>query len=99
MLAICPVAYLLVFLIGFTVDVPYWDQWDLVPLLQKMDDGSLSLNDLWSQHNEHRLLFPRLVMLVLARISDWNIYLEYAVSFVLASLTCIALSIFFVRTS
>src|SRR4051794_2788618 len=49
------------------VDVPSWDQWELVGLLVKSSHGELRFADLHAQHNEHRVLFPRLLMLGLAR--------------------------------
>jgi hypothetical protein len=58
------------------VNAPLGDQWELVQLFQRQDRGELNLSDLWAQHNEHRLLFPRLAMFVLANISDWNLKVE-----------------------
>jgi hypothetical protein len=58
------------------VDVPLWDQWQLVPVLDHYFNGTLRLGELWAQHNEHRLLFPRLIMLALAVASRWNIAWE-----------------------
>ena len=68
------------------VDVPYWDEWELVPLLEKVRAGTLEVSDLWSQHNEHRVLLPRVVLLALASLSRWNLryelYLNIAVALV-----------------
>ena len=63
---------------------PIWDQWELVPLLEKTYHGELTFHDLWAQHNEHRLLFPQLIMLLLARLTSWNIHYELAVNIILA---------------
>lgn len=85
----------ILFLVGmylfFSIDYPYYDQWDFVPFLEKAYAGQLTWADFWAQHNEHRLVFPRLLMLVLARLSDWNIHLELAANFVLAGLTWLVL--------
>src|SRR5262245_62975011 len=80
LLAFIPLAYLIVMVATYSVDVPFADQWALVPLLEKSYRGTLTLRDLWSQHNEHRLLFPRMIMLVLARLSGWNLRYELAVN-------------------
>jgi hypothetical protein len=56
-----------------------------VPLFQKYHDGNLGFADFFAQHNEHRLLFPRLVMMGLALMSGWNTYWEVATSVVLAA--------------
>ena len=60
----------------FGVDVPYWDQWQLVPYLEDWANGTLNAAKLFAQHNEHRIFFPRLVMIALAQISAWNTHVE-----------------------
>lgn len=67
------------------VDVPFWDQWELVPRLQRFHSGALTLGDVWGQHNEQRPALPILLMLVLATVSKWRIGWEIAVN-VLAGL-------------
>ncbi|MBN1423442.1 hypothetical protein JXA88_02695 [Candidatus Fermentibacteria bacterium] len=68
----------------YFVDVPYWDQWGLVPLIERSYEGTLAFGDLWRQHNEHRLLVPRAVMIALARRTQWRIGWELALSIALA---------------
>jgi hypothetical protein len=82
--ALLPPIFLVIVVVRFAVDVPFLDQWELVPLLEKSYRGSLSFSDVWAQHNEHRILFPRLIMLTLAWLSDWNTYLELGTNVVLA---------------
>jgi hypothetical protein len=86
-LAAAPPLYLLIVVLTQTIDVPFADQWELVPLLARSYDGTLTLQALWGQHNEHRLLFPRLVMLILARLSGWNTHVEMLGSIALAAAT------------
>lgn len=73
-----PVFLVLNFVVRFAVDVPYWDQWELVPLLDKQAQGSLTWADVWARHNEHRVLLPRLCMLALAPLSRWDVRWEIA---------------------
>ena len=68
------------------VTVPFMDQWDLVPLLEKAHAGELGLSDIWTQHNEHRIFFPRLLMLALASLTHWNIMYELYTNMILAGL-------------
>lgn len=82
--AILPPLYLLWMVLTRTVDVPFADQWALLPLLDRSYQGTLTLRELWAQHNEHRLLFPRLMMLVLARLSGWNTHVEMLANIALA---------------
>ena len=77
-LSLVPIICLIYFVAKYSVDVPYWDQWGLIPLLEKSYSGTLSFMDLWSQHNEHRIFFPKIVMITLARLSGWNINYEFA---------------------
>lgn len=67
-----------------SVDVPFWDQWELVSLLDKSFDGWPSLGDLFAAHNEHRVGFPRIVMVLLARASAWNVRAELVASVLVA---------------
>lgn len=85
LLTIIPLIALIYCTNKYIVDVPYLDQWDLIPTLDKLYNHSLSSADLWAQHNEHRPLFPRIIMLTLAHISKWRISYELAASILIAS--------------
>ena len=84
-LAALPAIYLALMIAQYGVNVPDQDQWDgSIPVVKKYFEGTLGVRDLWAQHNEHRILFPRLITLAVARFSHWNIRAEMAVSVVLA---------------
>ncbi len=83
-LSLIPIVVLIYFVVEYTVNVPHWDQWGLVPLLEKSYSGTLSFGDLWAQHNEHRAFFPKIVMLTLARFSGWNIAYELAANIIVS---------------
>lgn len=81
---------ILVFLYG--VDTPWGDQWDgTVPLLKKMEAGTLGFADLFAFHNEHRILFPRLITLGLAKLTHWNIRAELLVNWMLVCVCAVNL--------
>jgi hypothetical protein len=84
-LALIPLLILVINVAKYHIDVPFWDQWNFVPLLGKSYEQGVTLSDLWSQHNEHRLLFPRLIMLGLAHASRYNIVWELVVIIILAA--------------
>jgi hypothetical protein len=69
----------------YAVDVPFWDQWDFVPLFAAWVDGKSDPPGLDYQHGEHRPLFPHLLFLGLASVSKWNIRWECFASVVLAA--------------
>ena len=52
-------ALMFVFVLGS--NVPYWDEWDWVPVLT--GNQPVTAEFLWAQHNEHRLPLSRLVYL------------------------------------
>ena len=47
----------------------FWDEWNWVELMRRSSGGSLTLGDLWAQHNENRMLFPNLIALILGNIT------------------------------
>jgi hypothetical protein len=58
----------------FGVNVFLADEWDaLLPLLSHYSDGTLTASELWKPHNEHRIFFPKLVMLGLGILTRGNI--------------------------
>lgn len=64
------------------LDVPYHDQWDLLPLLQAYYEGTLHWQTLLQPHNGHILLLPKTVMLLLAVLTHWNTLAEVLFGFV-----------------
>lgn len=83
--AVVPFAALIAMVAVFGVNVPFFDQWELVSLFQHYHEGQLSFSEFFAQHNEHRLLFPRFLMFVLAVVSGWNVHWEMFASVALAS--------------
>jgi len=56
------------------VPVPFWDEWDTPGgQLASYYRGTLTFAELCSQHNEHRLLFPRLIWLPMALVAGWDV--------------------------
>jgi hypothetical protein len=48
----------------FARDVPWWDDWDLVPVLSGRQPVTAAW--LWERHNEHRVPIPKLIHVALA---------------------------------
>ena len=84
LLPVVPFGLLVAHVRDFGVDVPWWDEWQIVELVDLDRRGLLRFSNLWSQHNEHRPVMPRLVMIGLARFSDWDTRWEMAASVLLA---------------
>jgi hypothetical protein len=64
------------------VAVPFWDEWDTPGAqLAAYYRGTLHFAQLFSQHNEHRLFFPRLVWLPMAILAGWDVRHEMLLTF------------------
>ncbi|HKU19073.1 MAG TPA: hypothetical protein VJP80_07460 [Candidatus Saccharimonadales bacterium] len=97
-LALAPIVVMAVLLKRYSVNVPFWDQWEYVPLIQKAHHGLLGIHDLWMQHNEHRILFPRLVTIGLAFLTGYNIRFEVFANLITATMTFGLLTLLLRRT-
>ena len=60
----------------YSVNMIYDDQWTDIDLLKRAHDGTLTWSYLWAQHNEHRMLFPKLVVLALGATTHFNLQAE-----------------------
>src|SRR5438874_2145914 len=54
----------LAFVALFGTDLPYWDDWNMIPAV--VGRQPISLGWLWALHNEHRIPLPKLLYLGLA---------------------------------
>lgn len=87
-IVLAPALYLSYFLLKYSVNVPYWDQWGATGgALDKIHQGKLSITDLFAQHNEHRVFFPKLIFIPLAYLTGWDTRYEVLLTFLLACLT------------
>ncbi len=76
----------------FGVNVPWCDEWEgSLPVLQHQAEGTLTFSELWTQHSEHRIFFPQLIMLGLGLLSHGNLVLNMYVSVLLLA---VALALF-----
>lgn len=56
--------------------VPFADFWSQFPFLERAIAGDWSISELWAQHNEHRILVPRIQFLLDYRFFDGtNVFL------------------------
>ena len=75
-LPLLPVLYLLSLVAKYGVDVPYADEFTLLPLVPRAQQHAVTFADLFFQHNEHRPFFPRLLIIALARLAQGNLRAE-----------------------
>jgi hypothetical protein len=68
-----PVLFYFWYISTYGVNVLFWDEWDIyIPYYEKLQSGTLSFADLFTQHNEHRLFFPRIIFLLLGCFTNLN---------------------------
>ncbi len=80
-----PALFLVSMILKFHVNVPYYDEWEIPPKLEKMYSGTIAFHDLWVQHNEHRMVFPRVIILIFAALSSWDLLWEELFNVALAA--------------
>jgi hypothetical protein len=54
------------------VNLPFWDEWEWADYVIAAHHNAVTLSQLWAQHNEHRMFFPRLVVIVLDKLHGWD---------------------------
>lgn len=86
------------FIHAFGSPVPYWDQWDGNVFLLWLD-GSLTIEHLFSPHNEHRIVLSRLLSLGLLIFNDmqWDPLLEMVINALISTFTALFLSVILYR--
>ena len=57
----------------FGLNTIWIDQWSDLGVISHAYSGHLTLSTLWAQHTENRILFPNLVVLLLAHTTHFNI--------------------------
>jgi hypothetical protein len=75
-----PAAFGFIYVYLFGVNVLVRDEWLMTWLIDKWFSGTLAISDFWTQHNEHRLVLVRIVILLLATITHYNVKTEMYVT-------------------
>jgi len=85
----------LAYLARYATNGVYWDEWNWVAIFRTASLGHLTFQDLWAQHNEDRMFFPNLIMLVIGHATRFTevpfIYLGAALliaAFILLAIGC-----------
>jgi hypothetical protein len=66
------------------VNTVFWDEWEQVSIFQHINGGHLYFNDFWRQHNEHRILFPTIGLVIIEKLTHWNVIIECLANFAVA---------------
>lgn len=92
-----PVFITLVYIHSFAVDVPFQDQWAVVPALMHMESGHLHWGDIYRQHNEAVVPVPMVLMLLVAKATHYDVIAEAYVAYACLVGALVVLFAFFRR--
>lgn len=67
-----PVAAVAACICRYGVNVVFWDEWSVVSLYDDIVSNGITFEKLFAQHNEHRMLFPNLLLLLSLCMTKWN---------------------------
>jgi len=67
------------FAFAFAYDAPYWDEWIYLAPIVRAFEGELSLSDFVVRINEHLCVVPSLIVIPLARATQWDLRWEICV--------------------
>jgi hypothetical protein len=95
LLLVSPILIVLLYIFSFGRTVLYTDEWAIVPTIDHFFNGNLTFGDFFAQHNEHRMVFPILTILILALMTGFNtvsemyfIWIIFIVIFILILFLC-----------
>ena len=72
LLVLIPAALPYLYVRAFGVNVVFADAWDMVLVFHKFFSGRLTFADLYAQHIEHRMFFPKGAELLLGLLTRYN---------------------------
>lgn len=76
LLILTPPALSVLYIRTFGVSVVFGDAWSMPLLFDKWYSGTLGVSDLFHQHNEHRIVFPEGVELLLGLVTKYDNVVE-----------------------
>lgn len=90
--AIVPAALLWHWVSSSWVPLPFWDEWHTPgSQFESWKRGTLTLAEMFSQHNESRLFFSRLLYFSLEHFGGWDVRKEIRVVFLGVCVLCLLL--------
>jgi hypothetical protein len=78
-----PVAGYFWFLKLYSANAVVGDQWDLIPMVKQSYVHFFDWGPMWAQHNENRIFFPNIILLLLVHADHFNIQVEEYLSAVM----------------
>ena len=99
LVGLLPAMALLADIHRFAVNVPFMDDWQFVPLLERAMNGTLTFKELWAPHDEHRLLLPRLIIIASMFATHGDYRVQCFITFAVVAIISVCLLWLMVRLS
>ena len=87
--AAIPAVYIALLVRRYGVDVPLWDDWDMVPMIAHAHTGQLTFAELFAQQLEARTLLPKLLFILMTFTGRYDARDAMMLSVVLCCLSAI----------
>ncbi len=97
-ISIIPFIALFIMIYTYGVNIPFFDDWAFVDMIDRYLSGNLTFLDIWAQHNEHRPVTMKLLTLVSASLTNWNLVYGMMFSGFVAFLTFVVIAFQISRT-
>ena len=67
------------------------DDWQFVPFLEKAKNGTLTFQELWAPHDEHRLLVPRIIIIASMFATGGDYRMQSLITFIVVAVISVGL--------
>ena len=71
------------------VNIPFQDDWDMLPVVTKWRAGTLSAGDFWQQHSEHRVAGLKAFVWTIGSVTDFDVIAQMYVGFIFVAITLV----------
>jgi hypothetical protein len=75
-LSLVPPFVMIWFILRFNIQAPTGDEWLMVDMAREIEAGSADFNMFWRMHYVHRILFPKIIYLLIACLSGFNVFYQ-----------------------
>lgn len=90
-IVLLPIVVQMLVVATFGEDTLLWDEFTYAEAFRDIGDGKPWLHWIWRQHNEHRIIWTKLLLFAHAPLSNWNPIVEMYASALLAGLVTFGL--------
>lgn len=79
------------YIFSYSIDIPYYDEWAMVPMIDRWLAGHGAWSDLFIRQGGHVIALQRTITILSAELFGWNIRIEILVGFLFLVATALLL--------